>query len=160
MRTYETMRKLAPDFFVHSGDHIYADNPFQPKLQLDDGTEWTNIVTKETSKVAETLSEFHANYHYNLLDEHVRRFNAEVPVFSQWDDHETMNNWYPGEQLVSDDRYNVMAISDAMGNVVERYEYQDLGDPEFFDGSGVPISGTAIGNPYLFTGRRYDDETS
>jgi alkaline phosphatase D len=29
----------------------------------------------------------------------VRAFNAEVPVFSQWDDHEVTNNWWPGEPL-------------------------------------------------------------
>ncbi|MBD2020157.1 PhoD-like phosphatase N-terminal domain-containing protein, partial [Leptolyngbya sp. FACHB-36] len=27
MKLYETMRQLQPDFFVHSGDTIYADNP-------------------------------------------------------------------------------------------------------------------------------------
>jgi alkaline phosphatase D len=111
MRTYETIRKLAPDFFVHCGDHIYADNPFPPKLELDDGTQWNNRVTEETSKVAETLAEFHANYRYNLLDEHVRGFNAEVPMFAQWDDHETTNNWYPGEQLAGDHRYVVKSAS-------------------------------------------------
>jgi len=111
MRTYETLRKLAPDFFVHSGDHIYADDPFQPTLELDDGTEWSNIVTQETSKAAETLSEFHANYRYNLLDEHVRAFNAAVPMLAQWDDHETTNNWYPGEQLLGNDRYSIKSAS-------------------------------------------------
>jgi alkaline phosphatase D len=27
MRTYATMRKNRPDFFIHNGDNIYADNP-------------------------------------------------------------------------------------------------------------------------------------
>lgn len=39
-----------------------------------------------------------------------RRFNAEVPTFVQWDDHETLNNWYPSEQL-SDDRYKVKSVA-------------------------------------------------
>jgi alkaline phosphatase D len=26
-------------------------------------------------------------------------FNAEVPTFAQWDDHEVTNNWWPGEPL-------------------------------------------------------------
>ena len=30
---------------------------------------------------------------YNFLDDNVRAFNAEVPIFVQWDDHEVMNNW-------------------------------------------------------------------
>jgi RHS repeat-associated protein len=59
----------------------------------------------------------------------------------------------------TDDLYNVMAVTDANGLVVERYEYLDYGEPNLFDGSGTPISNTAIGNSYLFTGRRYDRET-
>jgi alkaline phosphatase D len=33
------------------------------------------------------------------MDEHVRAFNAEVPVFVQWDDHEVTNNWSLSKQL-------------------------------------------------------------
>ena len=51
-------------------------------------------MTEEKSKVAETLGEFRANSADNLLDENVRRFNAEVPMLAQWDDHEVTNNWY------------------------------------------------------------------
>ena len=54
---------------------------------------------EEKSKVAETLTEFRGNYKYNLLDENVKQFNAEVPILAQWDDHEVTNNWYPGEIL-------------------------------------------------------------
>ena len=79
LRIYETMRRAQPDFFVHTGDTIYADSPLPPEIQLPDGTMWKNVVTPAKSKVAETLDEFRGNYTYNLLDEHVRRFNAEVP---------------------------------------------------------------------------------
>ena len=54
-------------------------------------------MTEEKSKVAETLDEFRGNYRYNLLDENVRRFNAEVPQIWQWDDHEVTNNWSPAQ---------------------------------------------------------------
>lgn len=110
MRTYEAVRKLQPDFFIHCGDTIYADNPIEAELKLDDGTIWKNLVTPAKSKVAETLSEFRGNHFYNLLDEHVRRFNSEVPTYFQWDDHEVLNNWYPGE-LLDDKRYAVKSVS-------------------------------------------------
>src|SRR5947207_10861335 len=58
-----------------------------------------NIVTEEKSKPAETLAEFRGAYKYNLMDKNVRAINAEVPVFTQWDDHEVTNNWWPGEPL-------------------------------------------------------------
>lgn len=109
MRTYETMRRLGPDFFIHSGDTIYADGPLQETVTLRDGSVWRNVVTPEKSKVAETLAEFRGNFRYNLLDDNVRRFNAEVPVLAQWDDHETTNNWYPGE-ILDDPRYTVTDV--------------------------------------------------
>lgn len=109
MRTYETMRQLSPDLFIHSGDTIYADGPLKERVTLPDGSTWRNIVTPEKTKVAETLAEFRGNFRYNLIDENVRRFNAEVPVIAQWDDHETTNNWYPGE-ILNDPRYTVTDV--------------------------------------------------
>ena len=111
MLTYSAIQKHEPDFFVHSGDVCYADNPFESEKQLDDGTVWKNLLTEQTVKVAETLDEFRANFRYNLLDKNLRLMNAQVPVFAQWDDHETVNNWYPGEQLADDDRYTVKSAS-------------------------------------------------
>lgn len=110
MTTFETMRSFSPDFFVNSGDVIYADNPLAREMRLDDGTIWKNIMTEGKSKVAESLDEFRSNYRYNLMDANVRRLYAEVPTFVQWDDHETLNNWYPTEQL-QDDRYTVKSVS-------------------------------------------------
>ncbi len=107
MKIYESMRRLNPDFFIHSGDTIYADNPILAEVKLDDGSIWKNLTTAEKSKVAETLAEFRGNFTYNLLDENVRRFNAQVPQLVQWDDHETRNNWFPGQMLTDDDRYTV-----------------------------------------------------
>jgi alkaline phosphatase D len=99
MRTYATMLRNAPDFLIHSGDNIYADVPIPPEQKLPGGGVWRNIVTEEKSKPAETLAEFRGNYKYNLLDKNVRAFNAAVPIFTQWDDHEVTNNWWPGEPL-------------------------------------------------------------
>ncbi len=109
MRIYETMLREEPDFFIHSGDNIYADNPLEERVALPDGTVWRNVLTEEKAKVAETLDEFRGNYKYNLLDENLLRFNAAVPTFAQWDDHEVTNNWYPGEVL-EDPRYTVKDV--------------------------------------------------
>jgi alkaline phosphatase D len=99
IRTYATMRRNAPDFFVHCGDSIYANCPIPAKLKLPNGETWHNIVTEEKSKVAETLAEYRGNYKYNLLDENLRAFNAEVPMFAQWDNHEVMEEWSPDEAI-------------------------------------------------------------
>ncbi|GAA3927119.1 alkaline phosphatase D family protein [Streptomyces gulbargensis] len=103
-RAYEEMRRLDPDFFLCSGDTIYADGPLQERVTLPDGRIWRNVMTAEKAKVAETLDEYRGNFRYNLLDRHVRAFNAQVPSVVQWDDHEVRNNWYPG-QILDDARY-------------------------------------------------------
>lgn len=102
MRLYDAMHKAGADVFIHTGDTIYADGPLQAEVTLDDGRIWRNLMTPEKSKVAETLDEFRGNHRYNLLDEHVRRFNASLSQFVIWDDHEVLNNWYPTEILGAD----------------------------------------------------------
>jgi alkaline phosphatase D len=99
MRSYATMRRHQPDFFIHCGDHVYADEALRAEVRLPNGEVWKNIVTEEKSKVAQTLADFRGNYKYNLLDRNLLAFNAEVPMFAQWDDHEVTNNWCPGEPL-------------------------------------------------------------
>ena len=94
MRLYETMLKAEPDLFIHCGDTIYADGPLQPEVKLDDGSVWRNVVTPAKSKVAESLDEYRGNYQYNLMDAHMRRFNASVAQAVLWDDHEVRDNWY------------------------------------------------------------------
>ncbi|MFL6791668.1 MAG: alkaline phosphatase D family protein [Bradyrhizobium sp.] len=95
MRTYRTMLENRPDFFIHSGDHIYADCPVPSELQLPNRGAWRNIVTEEKSVVAHSLNEFRGNYKYSFLDDNLRAFHAEVPMFAQWDDHEVTNDWSP-----------------------------------------------------------------
>ncbi|MBB5153055.1 alkaline phosphatase D family protein [Saccharopolyspora phatthalungensis] len=102
MTIYAAMAARNPDFFLHSGDTVYSDGPLRESVTLPDGRVWRNIVTPEKSKVAETLTEYRGQFAYNLLDENVRRFTAQVPQLVQWDDHEVTNNWYPGEILDSD----------------------------------------------------------
>ena len=105
MKIYEAMRQRNPLFFIHSGDNIYADGPIAETVTAEGGVVWNNLVTPQVSKVAETLDEFRGRYRYNLLDENVRRFNAEVPQIWQWDDHEVTNNWSDAKDLSADARY-------------------------------------------------------
>ena len=92
-------------------------------MPLPNGEVWKNIVTEEKSKVAETLAEFRGNYKYNLLDRNLRAFNAQVPVFAQWDDHEVTNDWVPGES-VTWHRYtekSILALAARGGRAFHEY---------------------------------------
>ena len=54
---------------------------------------------------------------------------------------------------------SVIALTDENGDLVETYSYNVFGTPTIYDGDGDEISASAIGNPYMFTGRRYDEDT-
>ena len=71
----------------------------QSEVKLADGKIWKNVTIPEKAKVAETLDEFRAAHKYNFLDDNLRAFNAEVPIFVQWDDHEVTNNWSLSKEL-------------------------------------------------------------
>lgn len=111
MRTYATMAQHRPDFFIHSGDSIYADGAMKDEVVKDGKVIWKNTtLIDEKRKVAESLDEFRGQWKYNLMDEHVQAMNALCPTFFQWDDHEVVNNWSPAKDLTGDDRYTEKSV--------------------------------------------------
>jgi alkaline phosphatase D len=128
MRGYAAMHATRPDFFIHSGDTIYADGPITAQVTEPDGQIWRNLVTEEVSKVAETLNEFRGRHRYNMMDKNIRALYAEVPVIAQWDDHETHNNWYPG-QILTDARYTERRVDILAARGRQAWqEYQPISD--------------------------------
>lgn len=65
-----------------------------------------------------------------------------------------MNAW-----LHTDDIGNTMALSDAAGAVIEFIEYEDYGQPRFFNAVGGSVPSSVTGNPWLFRVMRYEHET-
>jgi RHS repeat-associated protein len=61
-------------------------------------------------------------------------------------------HWY---FLNQDHEGSVTHLTDADGNVIERYRYDVFGAPLFYNGSGTQIWASAYGNRFLFTGREY-----
>ncbi|MGJ7900949.1 alkaline phosphatase D family protein [Lysobacter sp. 1R34A] len=111
MRIFEAMRLRDPDFFLNSGDTVYADGPIQAEVAAEDGRIWRNLVAEGVHKVAETLDEYRGRYRYNLHDDNLRRFAAQVPQLWQWDDHEVVNNWSASKDLSADARYTVKDVA-------------------------------------------------
>ena len=128
MRGYAAMHATRPDFFPHAGDTIYADGPLSAEMEEPDGRLWRNVVTEEVSKVAETLNEYRGRHRYNMMDVNLRAMYADVPVIAQWDDHETMNNWYPGE-IIDDPRYTVRRVDTLAARARRAWqEYMPIAD--------------------------------
>jgi alkaline phosphatase D len=127
MKIYEAMRQVEPQFFISSGDNVYSDSPILESKPAENGQIWTNLVTPEVSKVAETLNEFRGRYKYNLLDNNIRRFNAEVPQIWQWDDHEVVNNWSSAKDLSADPRYTEKNVPTLIAHATKAFhEYAPL----------------------------------
>ncbi len=108
-RIADAMRARGADFFLCSGDTVYADGPVKETVALPDGSTWHNLVIEEKTKVAETLDEFRGQFRYNLMADNWRAFLAETSQVGQWDDHEVTNNWYPGE-ILDDARYTEKSV--------------------------------------------------
>ncbi len=134
-RIFRVMGALDPDFYLCSGDTIYADNPLVETVVLPDGRTWRNLVTPAKQKVAETLDEFRGAFAYNLLDAELKAFAARVPQVNQWDDHEVHNNWYPG-QVLEDARYTERRADVLAGRAKQAFfEYLPIA-PQRADGAG------------------------
>lgn len=154
MLTYASIARHRPDFFLHSGDTVYADGPMTDEVTRGGAVVWRNTVLIDAKrKVAESLPEFRDQWKYNMMDTHVRAMNAQVPSFMQWDDHEVVNNWSPSKSLRDDDRYsekNVQVLTrraarafhemtplrsraDAPGRVYRKIAYGPLLDVFFLD---------------------------
>ena len=110
MKTYQVMLQHQPDFLVHCGDQIYADNPILPELKAEDGSVWQNRHADYVDHVAQTTQDFRDRFYYNYFDPHFAAFHRHVATYYLWDDHEVRNNWYPN-QIVEDQRYETKQAS-------------------------------------------------
>ncbi|WP_236700361.1 alkaline phosphatase D family protein [Allosalinactinospora lopnorensis] len=134
MPIFNAMADREPDFFLNSGDVCYSDVPLEESVTLPDGRVWKNVVTEEKADVAQSLAQFRGQFAYNLLDDALRGFAARVPQIVQWDDHEVVNNWYPG-RILDDDRYTETDI-DVLAERAHRafHEWQPIVPAEAVDG--------------------------
>ncbi|MBK7438654.1 MAG: RHS repeat-associated core domain-containing protein [Saprospiraceae bacterium] len=64
------------------------------------------------------------------------------------------NNFY----YLSNTIGSVVAVTDAQGAIVERYEYDAFGKVQFYNNNYEAVSQSSIGNNYTFTGREYEVE--
>ncbi|MBI9087501.1 MAG: RHS repeat-associated core domain-containing protein, partial [Desulfobacterales bacterium] len=117
-------------------------------------------VSKSVTASAETVT-----FVYNdgqVIEEYLNGSLARTYTYGAYIDDPLMVE-YGGQRYfcLKDRRYSVTALTDAAGAIVERYEYSAYGRMTIYDAAGQDItaSGSTIGNPYGFTGRRFDAET-
>ena len=119
---FKSMQSLSPDFFIANGDMIYADGacPIQGPIVTDSTNNqtitWTNIPgnfksiadpSVDWNNVTEVRSIFLEHWKYNRNDTYFKEFLSNVSMYSQWDDHEIINDFgskWPDWNLFSTDR--------------------------------------------------------
>jgi alkaline phosphatase D len=119
---FKSMQSLSPDFFIANGDMIYADGacPIQGPVFNNSANNqtvtWTNIPgdfksiadpSVDWNNVTEVRSIFLEHWKYNRNDTYFKEFLSNVSMYSQWDDHEVINDFgskWPDWNLFSTDR--------------------------------------------------------
>ena len=86
----------------------------------------------------------------NYIDEALLKVDTHGTVAAADDD----DHYYLHDHL-----YSTVAVLDDASNVEERYEYDAYGKATIYDANFTERTASAIGNAYLFTGRRLDPES-
>lgn len=89
-KIFQQMGKLLPNFFIFSGDTIYADMEIPKIAKLFDGSERVNI---PHDVICRSVDQFRYRYRYNLEDPFYAKFLRETATYVLWDDHEITDDW-------------------------------------------------------------------
>jgi len=105
---FKSMQSLNPNFFIANGDMIYADGvcPAQGPTFFNNtnnqNVTWTNIPgdfksigdpSVNWNNITEVRSIFMEHWKYNRNDTYFKEFLSNVSMYSQWDDHEIINDF-------------------------------------------------------------------
>jgi alkaline phosphatase D len=105
---FASMQSLNPDFFIANGDMIYADStctsqgPTYRNNINNQNMTWTNIPgdfkaisdpSVGWNNVTEVRSIYTDHWKYNRNDTYFKEFLKNVSMYSQWDDHEVIDNF-------------------------------------------------------------------
>ncbi len=105
---FKSMQSLKPDFFIANGDMIYADGtcPAQGPVFFNNtdnhNATWTNIPgdfksiadpSVDWNNTTEVRSIFMDHWKYNRNDTYFKDFLKNTSMYSQWDDHDVINDF-------------------------------------------------------------------
>jgi alkaline phosphatase D len=95
---FEKMRSLLPDFYIQNGDGIYASNDCP--IERPDGGQnipgnFSGIAdsTVDWENISQVHDIYMKHWAYNRADPHLQGFLGSTSMYSQWDDHEVLNDF-------------------------------------------------------------------
>lgn len=146
------------------GTHTYQYNYNNRLVSVDNGSTATYKYDALNRRIQKTVGTTTTNYYY-CGDQAVEERSAANTVMATYvfgisvDDVLQMqrgsNTYYYHKNHLG----SIVALTNASGNLVERYEYDPYGQPSFFDANDNALVQSAVSNAILFTGRDYDAET-
>ena len=149
------------------GTHTYQYNYNNRLISVDNGTTATykyDALNRRIQKTVVEPVETITNYYY-CGDQAIEERNASNAVQATYlygigvDDILQMqrggNSYFYNKNHLG----SVVALTNATGGVVERYEYDPYGQPAVYDATSNMLNQSTVGNAILFTGRDYDYET-
>ena len=142
---FRSMQSLNADFFIANGDMIYADGACPTQGPIINSTTnqtitWTNIPgdfksiadpSVDWNNVTEVRSIFMDHWKYNRNDTYFKEFLSNVSMYSQWDDHEIINDFgskWPYWNLFTIDREGYPNIVSEGRNAFLYYSPLDSSD--------------------------------
>ncbi|MCP5094762.1 MAG: hypothetical protein GY943_04340, partial [Chloroflexi bacterium] len=148
------------------GNNTYSYDILNRQTSVDNGNVTTEYIYdargRRIAKVAAGITtHFIYDTQYRVIEE---RDNSEA-LIATYTYGKGMDELLLMERGGNDYYYHrdalgsITEVSDATGTIVEQYEYDVYGEVTIYDGSDNVLTATAIDNPYLFTGRRYDAES-
>ncbi|MDQ3835622.1 MAG: alkaline phosphatase D family protein, partial [Thermoproteota archaeon] len=144
-RIFKSMQSLNPDFFIANGDMIYADGTCPARGPVffnntsNQNSSWSNIPGDYKSiadpsvnwnNLTEVRSIFTDHWKYNRNDTYFREFLKNISMYSQWDDHDVINDFgakWPYWNLFSVDRQGYTNIVNEGRNAFLDYSPMDIG---------------------------------
>ena len=96
---FEKMKELSPDFFIANGDMIYAADKCPVQGPSDD---WKNIPGNFSgvadpeinwNNTEQVRDIYLKHWQYNRADPYLQSFLQNTSMYSQWDDHEVINDF-------------------------------------------------------------------
>jgi RHS repeat-associated protein len=147
------------------GTYLYSYDAMNRLVQVrlkSNGAEVANYkydaLGRMISKTASgTITTYHYDFRFRMIEEQEAGVTSATYIFGVNQD-EILQMERGGQTYYyhSDFRGNVVAITNGMGAVVEQYKYDPYGTPFIFDAGGTPRTSSAIGNTFLYKGKKYD----
>lgn len=144
--------------------NTYSYDPENRMVAVNNGTKAAYLYDALGRRIKKIVGTDTLNYFYDGQQVIEERSNADSLkasyVWGTWIDDivsTTRNNqsyFYHANTIGS-----ITSITNASGNVVERYDYDAWGKMSVSDGNYTPLSISAIGNVYAYTGQRMEWET-